>query len=136
MSPRDLILDFLNLIFLILLIVFCIFYFITGDNFAVFSLFLKSMVPLAFFGILFLVQLKITRNKIKEMKSEDKTELVLYLNVFDKLISDIVVFCTPILMGLLIYQSKGFLEIIDIIFLSIIFLIMFFWQKYLFSKVK
>ncbi|MFA5359678.1 MAG: hypothetical protein WC349_01840 [Patescibacteria group bacterium] len=134
MSPKDLILDFLNLIFLILLIVFCIFYFIAGDNLAVFSLFLKSMVPLAFFGILFLIQLKITRNKIKERKSEDKTELVLYLNVFDKLISDIIVFCTPILLGFLIYKSRGCLEIIDIIFLSIIFLIMFFWQKYIFSK--
>jgi len=136
MSPKDLILDFLNLAFMIVLVAFCIIYFIVGDHFNVFSLFMKSMAPLAFFGILFLIQLKITRSQIKEKKKEDKTELVLYLNIFDKLLSDIVVFCTPILLGFLIYFSKGFLEAMDIIFLSIMFLIMFFWQKYMFSKEK
>lgn len=134
MSTKDLILDFLNFIFIILLIVFCIFYFIVGDNFAVFSLFMKSMTPLAFFGIIFLIKLKITRKEIKKRKSEDNTILVLYLNVFHKLISDIIVFCTPMLLGLLIYKARGSLGATDIILLAIVFLIMFFWQKYIFSK--
>ncbi len=136
MSAKDLILDFLNLVFLILLIVFCIFYFISGDHLPDFSLFLQSMVPLAFFGILFLIQLKIIRREIREKKNEQNTEIVLYLNVFHKLFSDIVVFCTPILLGLIIYQANGVLGATDIIVLSVLFLIMFSWQKYLFSKCK
>lgn len=136
MSAKDLILDFLNLVFLILLIVFCIFYFISGDHLSDFSLFLQSMVPLAFFGILFLIQLKIIRREIREKKNEQNTEIVLYLNVFHKLFSDIVVFCTPILLGLVIYQANGILGATDIIILSVLFLIMFSWQKYLFSKCK
>ncbi len=134
MSSKDLIFDFLNLIFLILLIAFCVFYFIAGDNFAVFTLFLKSMVPLSFFGILFLIKLKISRLEIKKRKNEGNTDIVLRLNIFHKLLSDIIVFLTPILLGLLIYMDKGFLSAIDVIQLIIIFLIMFFWQKYIFSK--
>jgi len=136
MSPKDLILDFLNLVFMVILIAFCIFYFVAGDRFTIFTLFMQSMVPLAFFGIIFLVQLKITREEIKVRKKEDKTELVLYLNIFHKLISDIIVFCTPILLGFFIYEVRGSLDATDIIFLSAMFLIMFFWQKYLFSKEK
>ena len=134
MSPKDLLLDFLNLIFLVLLIAFCVFYFIAGDNFAIFTLFMKAMVPLAFFGIIFLVRLKMTRSEIKKRKSEDNTELVLYFNIFHKLMSDIVVFLTPVLLGLLIYLARGFLEAADVILLIVVFLIMFFWQKYIFSK--
>jgi len=136
MSPKDLILDFINLVFMVILIAFCILYFVAGDHFFVFSLFMKSMIPLAFFGIIFLIQLKITRDEIKVRKKEDKTELVLYLNIFHKLASDIIVFCTPILLGFFIYEVRGSLDAIDIILLSIMFLIMFFWQKYLFSKEK
>ncbi|MFA6306870.1 MAG: hypothetical protein WCV70_02565 [Patescibacteria group bacterium] len=136
MSSKDLLLDFLNLIFLVLLIAFCVFYFIAGDRFAIFTLFMKAMVPLAFFGVIFLIRLKMTRSEIKKRKSEDNTELVLYLNVFHKLISDIIVFTTPILLGLLIYMARSSLDAADVILLIIVFLIMFFWQKYLFSKEK
>ena len=134
MSPKDLLLDFLNLILMLALIVFCIFYFVAGDHFAYFTLFMKSMVPLAFFGIIFLIKVKITRKEIKKRKSEDNTGLVLYLNIFHKLVSDIIVFCTPILLGLLIYEVRGFLDATDIVLLSVVLLVMFFWQKYIFSK--
>lgn len=134
MSPKDLILDFISLLFIVLLVVFCIFYFIAGDNFSAFSLFIKSMAPLAFLGIIFLVKLKMTRSEIRKRRDENNTDIVLELNVMDKLISDIIVFFTPMLLGLLIYEIKGSLGGADIVELSLIFLIMFFWQKYLFAK--
>ncbi len=136
MSPKDLLLDFINLIFLVILIAVCVFYFIAGNHFAAFALFMKSMVPLAFFGIIFLIKLKITRKEIRKRKSENNTDLVLYLNVMQKLTSDFIVFGSPILLGLLIYKFRGLLDIADIMFLIIVFLIMFFWQRYLFSKEK
>ena len=134
MSAKDLILDFLNLFFILLLIAFCIIYFIAGNHFSAFYLFLESMAPLAFFGIIFLVKIKITRSEIKRRKSHGNTELVLDLNIFHKLASDMVVFGAPILLGLLIYKARGRLDAIDIIFLIMVFLIMFFWQRYIFSK--
>lgn len=136
MSPKDLIIDFLNLIFIVLLVSFCILYFIAGDNFAVFTVFIKSMVPLAFFGIIFLVKLKIARKEIKRRSGAGNTEIVLYLNIFNKLMSDIIVFFTPILLGVLIYIVRNSLGAADIVLLIIVFLIMFFWQKYLFEKEK
>jgi len=134
MSPKDLFLDFLNLIFTIILVVFCVFYFMAGDRFAFFTLFMKSMVPLAFFGIIFLVKLKITRQEIKKRKKEANTDVVLYLNLSHKLAADVIIFFTPILLGLLIYKIRGSLNATDIVILSIVFLIMFFWQRYIFSK--
>jgi len=134
MSPKDLIIDFLNLIFMVVLVGFCIFYFIVGDRFAVFALIMKSMVPLAFFGIIFLIKLKITRREIRKRTSENNTDLVLYLNVMHKLTSDIIVFGAPILLGLLIYKIRGSLDLADVMTLIMVFLIMFFWQRYLFNK--
>jgi len=134
MSFKDQLLDFLNLIFIVVLVILCIFYFIAGDNFSAFSLFLKSMVPLAFIGIIFLVKLKMTRSEIRKRRDENNTEIVLELNVMDKLIADVVVFFTPILLGLLIYKIKGSLGGAEVIEISIVFLIMFFWQKYIFRK--
>src|SRR3989339_511906 len=133
MSAKELVLDFLNLMFILLLVAFCIVYFIAGNHFFAFSLFLQSMVPLAFFGVIFLVRLKLTRSEIKKRKKHGNTELVLYLNIFHKLISDVVVFCSPILLGLLIYKARGFIDTIDVIILIAVFLIMFFWQRYIFS---
>jgi len=68
MTAKELIIDFLNLLFLVGLIIFCILYFIVANHFSAFSLFLQSMVPLAFFGIIFLIKLKIARREIKERK--------------------------------------------------------------------
>lgn len=134
MSWKDLLSDFLNFAFLIILIFFCIVYFITGDNFTVFSRFVESILPLIFFGIIFLVRLKITRSELKKRKSNGETEVTLHLDATDKLLSDIVVFFTPILLGLIIYKARGVVSIIDLTILIAVFLIMFFWQRHLFSK--
>ena len=134
MKAKEMILDFINLILIILLVAFCIIYFIAGDNFFVFSRFLQSMVPLAFFGIIFLVKIKIARTEIKERRRHDRIELTLYLNSTHKLVSDLIVFSAPILLGLVIYIARGFLDKIDAVLLMAVFLTMFFWQKYLFSK--
>ena len=51
-----------------------------------------------------------------------------------KLTSDIIVFGAPILLGLLIYKIRGSLDLADVMTLIMVFLIMFFWQRYLFNK--
>ena len=134
MTAKDLIFNFLNLIFIVALVVFCIFYSIASNHFEVFSSLMTLMAPLAVFGIIFLVKLKITRSEIKKRKKEDNTIIVLHLNIFHKLVSDIIVFCTPMFLGVLIYKARGSLISIDMIILAMVFLIMFFWQRYLFNN--
>jgi hypothetical protein len=136
MSPKDSFLDFLNLTFTLILIAFCIIYFIAGDHFAIFTSFLKSMVPLALFGIIFLIRLKLTKQEVRVRRSKGNTEIVLNLNVLHKLISEVIVFGSPILLGLLVYLVNRTINNTDVIFIAIVFLIMFFWQRYLFSKEK
>ena len=134
MSAKEIIMDFLNFFFLIFLIIFCIAYFIAGDHFFAFTLFLKSMVPLAFFGIIFLIRLKITRLELRARKKHADTILALHLTIIHKLVSDLIVFGTPILLGLLIYKARGIIDSVDIMTLIMLLLIMFFWQKYIFDK--
>jgi hypothetical protein len=134
MSPKNMIIEFINTIFIVVLISSCILYFIVGDNFKIFTSFLKLMVPWAFFAVFFLIRFRKTRSEIKRRKSEDNIDIVLYFNIFDKLAFEIIIFFIPIFLSLLIYRARGSLDMFDISLLIIVFLIMFSWHNYIFGK--
>lgn len=134
MSAKDQILDFLNLGFLVVLVSFFILYFIVGDRFAVFTDLMKALVPISVFGIFYLVGLKIERNESRKRKEEGNMDLILYLGFGDKLLSSIVVFFTPIIITIVFYLAQGTVSSLEIIQSFLVFIILFSWQKYLFSK--
>jgi len=94
MTAKDLILDFINLIFIIFLVSFCIIFFIAGNHFAQFIEIIKTLVPLAIFGIIFLIKLKIARQQEKKRERENNFDIILYLTCFDKLKTDIANYYT------------------------------------------
>lgn len=134
MSAKEQIIDFLNLGFLVVLVVFCILYFIVGDRFAAFTEIMRALVPVSIFGIFYLISLKFNRLEGRKRRDEGNPELTLYLGFGDKLISDFVVFFTPIFLTGAFYLAKGTVSSLEIIIAFLVFLILFFWQKYLFSK--
>ena len=134
MSAKDLIIDFINTVFIIVLVGFFIVFFIAGDRFEQFGKFIESLIPLAFFGIILLVTLKINRTQLKKRRREANIEINLYLTYFDKLISDVVVCLMPIAIIAVSMLANGYVDSIDIFQAVIAFLIMYFWQKFLFKK--
>ncbi len=136
MSFKELILDFLNFTFMIILIVLFILYFVAGDRFTAFSNLMASFSVPFFIVIIYLVKLKIDRSRIKKRKKEGDYEIVLYLTFWHKLLSDAIVYLTPLGICFIKYIATGKLKIDDVLISLFIFIIMAVWQKLLFSREK
>jgi hypothetical protein len=134
MSAKDLLIDFINFIFLIIIIGLTIIYFIAGDNFAFFKTLMESLMPFGGLGILFLINLKFWRERSKKKEREGNLDLTLHLTFFDKLKSDLFLFLLPVCFLLVAFIVNGKVGLIDNIEAGIIFAIAYFWQKWLFSK--
>ena len=68
MNAKDMIINFINDVFIISLIGFFIIYFVAGDHFEAFSKFMKALLPLVIFGIIFLIKLRMDRAHLRKRK--------------------------------------------------------------------
>jgi hypothetical protein len=136
MSAKDLIIDFINLVFLIALIAFVVFYFIVGDRFGSFVRIMESLVPISFFCIIMLIALRLKRDEIKRLKKigDGNTEITLRLSLFDKYKGDALIFLLPIVILSIPLFIEKIVTFADIIQATAAFLFMYFWNKYLFDK--
>lgn len=134
MTAKNLFFDFLNLVFIIVIVGLSIVYFIMPDRFAAFTEIMRNLAPIAFFVLILLIKIKFNRVEHTKRKNENNTEIILVLNYWDKFISDIIVFTTPILLCLFAYLANQTVGMMDIFYSALIFIIMYFWQRYLFSK--
>jgi hypothetical protein len=133
-TAKDLLIDFINFAFAIIIIGLAVLYFIAGDNFDNFKRILESLTPIGLLLVLFLINLKFWRERAKKKEREGNMEITLRLNFFDKLKSDFFVFSMPAAILLISFIARGqvgFLEVIEALF---VFVIAYFWQKWLFSK--
>lgn len=132
MSARDLIIDFINYAFLLLLTGFCITYFVIGDRFAMFGEFLKMVLPISLFGIFFLIKLKFKRkiiNKIADGK--ERNEIIGYFSREDKFKDNIIVTALPFIVLLISFFEKN-LDFIDLTQALLAYLYVRLWHNYLF----
>jgi len=136
MKAKDLFFDFINHVFLLSLVGFVIFFFIVGDRFGKFVEVMRSLMPVAIFGIIFLVMLKIKRMKFKQRQKSgnEYEEIVLYLSYFDELKCDILVFLLPIAILIIPFIKYGDIAATDIAQASVAFSLMYLWRKILFKK--
>jgi len=134
MTIKDTILEFVNLVFLVILVGFCIFFFISGDNFEKFTVLMKSLVPVSFFGILLLIKTKINRHQIRKRKEENNMDITLRLTYFDRLKTDFVVFSLPMVVLLIPILFTKKIDTPDMLQALAAFAIFYFWQKFLFKK--
>jgi hypothetical protein len=134
MTAKGLIIDFLNLIFLLLVVGLTIIYFIAGDNFDNFKRIMESLAPFGGLGILFLVNLKFWRQKAKKKERDGDFDVNLHLTVVDKLRSDFFLFLLPICVLLIAFAANGKVGVLDVIEAGTVFIVAYLWQKWLFSK--
>ena len=134
MNAKDLIIDFINYVFALLLIIFCIFYFLAGEHFANLIIILKSLVPIAFFGIFLLVKLNLNRRYKRVLEKEGELDKLFYLTFFDKFTSEIIIFLLPIVILVTAYIIKLEVDLDDIIQAILAFFMMYLWQKIIFKK--
>lgn len=134
MTAKDTILEFINLIFLVLLIGFCIFFFVSGDRFAAFTVLLKSLTPVAFFGIILLIKNRFNRQQVRKRQEENNLDITLRLTYFDRLKTDFVVFSLPMIVLLIPIIFVRKIDALDLLQASAAFAIFYFWQKFLFKK--
>jgi hypothetical protein len=127
-------LDFINLIFTIILIAGAIFYFTAGERFEYFTNLIFSFFPFFIFILLFFIKQKFVLRQRNKEHADMNSEIVLSLSYFDKLLSDLVVFITPFAIGLIYFFKQGILRGIDFFVLFIIFSVMYLWQRHLFTK--
>jgi len=135
MSANKLILDFLHLAFILILIAFFVFYIIVGRRLEFFTELMKALVPLTFFGIIFLIKLKIDREVLTKKKETGDWNFNLRLTHPDKFRSNVILFALPILMLLPPIFFNHSVDLVDILQACLAFVIFYFWQRALFQKI-
>jgi hypothetical protein len=135
-TAKDMLVDFINFVFGITVISFSIIYFIAGDNFENFKRLMETLLPFGILVILFLINFKLWRLRAKEKEQAGNLEIILQLTYFDKLKSDLFLFSLPTGLLLIIFFANGRIVLTDILGEIFIFVVAFFWQKWLFGKEK
>lgn len=131
---KDMIIDFLNMIFAIMLISGIIIYIVSGDNFEKLSTLFQSLSPIGFFGVALMTVLKFRRIQFKKRERDINLDLILKLSFSDKMFADIFTFSIPLVIILLPLFKYGQIFIMDMVQGLIILLFLLLWHKYLFSK--
>ncbi len=134
MSAKDQIINFINDLFAIILVGFCIVYFTAGNRFESFGSLMKALFPLVIFSIIFLVRLRINRMQLKKRERENNMGIVLYITYFDKLIFDVLICLLPIVIVGIAFIVNKQITLVDIFQAIVVFLLMYFWQMRLFKK--
>jgi len=135
-TAKDILIDFINFIFAVTIIGLAILYFIAGNNFENFRRVLEALAPLAVLVMIFLVNLKLWREKAKKKEREGNLDLTLQLTFVDKLKSDIFLFLLPaavLLVAFIVNQRVGLVDILEAL---AVFIVAYLWQKWLFGKEK
>ncbi len=134
MSAKELAIDFINLIFALIIISGAILYFIAGDNFEAFRIILASLSPIVFFIFLLLIKIRLSREEKKKRFDEGNIGINLRLNFFDKIKSDIFVFSLPIVICVIAFMANREVTIVNFFQAAIVFLIAFWYKSWLFAK--
>jgi hypothetical protein len=133
MKGFGIIFDFLHYISVLAIIILFGVYIIYQDELEIVKKIIESIGPVLIFFIFLLTQIKVTRRTIAKRTKEANTDITLYLNCFDKLKSEIVVFSLPIIIVIIAVLEKGF-DLVDILQAGIAFIIMYSWHRFIFSK--
>ncbi len=134
MSIKDYIIDFINYVFMLILISVFILYFIAGDHFKEFLEVLRSLMPLSFFALILLIKFKLSRMQAERSNRNGLGEIILYLSSFDKMWSELIVFLLPLVICLVAFLFLGKVDFVDIVQAVVSFLMIYAWHNYIFKK--
>lgn len=132
MRAKDIFLDFLNLLFLIFLIISSLVYFILGDNFEQVIKIMKALTPLSFFGLLIAFKLRMNKKRKNKKEREGNLTMELWFCYGDKAKSEYFLYSLPLVL-LIIPVIRGHLpEITDILKALAVFGGGLWWHRHLF----
>jgi hypothetical protein len=134
MSAKDMLIDFINLVFAIVLVGAAIIYFTTGDHFENFKRLIEALVPFVFLIMIFMVNLKFWRQRARKRESEGNMGVVLEMTYADKLKSDLFLFALPISVLFISFLSEKRIGVTAVMEAAVVLAIAYFWQKWFFSK--
>lgn len=134
MTGKDQVIDFINYLFILILIIFAMMFFIVPGRFEAFTALMKSLMPLSFFGIALLIKLKLARHEIKVKRQDNQDMITLCLTYFDKAKTELLVYLLPIIICLIPLLIGESLTIVDVSQAIIAFILVYLLQKNLFSK--
>lgn len=96
MKAKEQLLDFINLIFGVLLIAFAVYFFAMPGNFERFQTFLVSLTPLTVFATTLAIRLRLTAKNIRHEAGLAKEEAFIRLTYWDKMKLEIILTGLPI----------------------------------------
>ena len=126
--------EFLGVIFLIITVLGAVWFFFISGYFENFDEILAALLPIAIFSFLLLIALLRNVKKIKRGREEGNTDIILQLNFFDKLLSDLVLYGLPIIIYLHSFFGNKFEYQSSLIQALLIFTVIFLWQRHIFKK--
>jgi len=134
MSKKNPLIDLLQVGFTLSLIAFFLFIFTNAYFFDMVKNFMITAAPVAVFSLLFLIKLKFDAIEIKERKETGDTIFTITLTCFDKLKSSLVIFSFPLIICAIEYAFKGKISLSTLISSILVFIIAYFWQRYIFNQ--
>jgi hypothetical protein len=134
MNAKELLVDFANYLFFVIVCLFFVFYFILGDRMDLLINILKSMTPLAIFGLAFLFKLKKLIKYIRPLENEEvEDNEVWYVTRMD-VIKDRLIICFLPLVVLAIAFFDGDIDRVDILQSVFCFTYFIFFHWLMFRK--
>ena len=126
--------DFLNMVFILFLFGFIVFYFIVGDRIATAERFIRAIMPFSFFGLVFLTKLKIKRREARQIKQGvEWDKVIIYFTDTDVRRDRAVIISLPIIIILAAVFNRQVM-FIDFIQAGVVFVIMFAWHWFKIRK--
>lgn len=136
MGAKDMFIDFLNIVFSILIIIGAIFVFALWGYFDTFTELLKNLAPIGIFGLGFIVTLKLKTKKYQKKKGEGNLDISLHLTYMDKIKMDLLTFGLPLIICLIPLMAEGVVNSTHILQAIIVFIIMALFTQHLFNKAE
>jgi hypothetical protein len=134
MTAKDMFMDFLNVVFIVVIITFAIFFFILWGYFDSFTEFLKNIATFGAFGLGLVVVLKIDSKRYKKRKAEGSLDIILQLTYIDKIKTDVTIFGLPLILCFVPLIMRGSIGLANLFQAIISFLIIMAFRQSLFNK--
>ena len=132
----DMFMDFLNVIFFILIVAFAIFFFILWQYFDSFLELMKNFAIFGVFGLGLIITLKLDYERYKKRKAEGNLGIELNLTYKTKMVANITIFALPLLLCLLPLLFQGTVSLLNLFQALLAFFIILAYRQSLFGNAQ
>lgn len=129
-------LNFLYLIFLVVIVGGAIIFFIAGDRFMTFANFIRSAWPIMFLLVALAFKLRLTKAEERRYAATGLSLRTITISYGDKMKGEIVTFLAPVAVLLVAAFSEEGVWPLDIVQAFFVLIIVYAWNKYLWLRAR